>query len=124
MIPRISRALFLTHGMGLLRIRAVNSITRPFLSTPDGRKLQQEDELKGLNDEIAELKCELLAAVDSGERTAIRNQIAATTYRFAAIKNEITALLAIQQGTVASPIAVIFSNPVNRNLFAQSVDGC
>ena len=85
MISRISLALFvvlaiiipvnafLTRGMGLVRFKAVNSITRPFLSTPDGRNLLQEDELKGLKDKIAEHERELLTVVDSAERTAIRN---------------------------------------------------
>ena len=109
MISRISLALFvvlaiiipvnafLTRGMGLVRFKAVNSITRPFLSTPDGRNLQQEDELKGLKDKIAEHERELLTVVDSAERTAIRNQIAANTNLLNTLKS--------QQGTVASPIS-------------------
>jgi hypothetical protein len=157
MIPRISLALlvvvlaiintvnaFLSRGMGLVRFKAVNSITRPFLSTSDESNLPQEDEIKGLKedvkvlkikreellpsdplylafteemtavrnqvtallttqqeikrlkDEIAELKRDLLTVVDSGERTAIRNQMSS-------YQKDITALR--QQGTVASPIS-------------------
>ena len=106
MIPRIAFLVvvlaiistvnaFLTHGMGLVRLKAVNSITRPFLSTSDGRNLQQEDELKGLKDKIAEHERELLTVVDSAERTAIRDQISSC-------RKDITALR--QQGTFASPI--------------------
>ena len=109
MISRISLALFvmlaiistvnafLTRGMGLVRFKAVDSFTRPFLSTSDGLNLQHEDEIKGLKDKIAEHERHLLTVVDSGERTAIVNQMTA-------IRNQITALLTIQQGTFPSPI--------------------
>ena len=94
------KAAFLTHGTGLVRIKAGDSITRPFLSTSDGRNSQQEDELKGLKDEIAELKCELLTVVDPAEKTAIRDQISTCRKHIIAI---------LQQGTFVSPTSVIFS---------------
>ena len=117
---------FIKKGTGVVRFKGVNSITRPFLSTSDGRNLQQEDKIKGLEDKIAEherdlaeLKRDLSTVVDSGERTAIRNQMTSISNQMTSIRNDITALR--QQGTFASPISVIFSNPLNINLFAQSL---
>ena len=104
---------FLTRGMGLVRFKAVDSITRPFLSTSDGQNLQQEAELKGLKDKIAEHERELLTVVDSGERTAIRNQIAANTILLSTLKS--------QQGNLPHIFAVFFSNRLIHILFAQSL---
>ena len=129
MIPRISLALlvvvlaiistvsaFLTPGMGLVRLKAVKSITRPFLSTSDESNLQQDDEFKRLKDEIAEHKRDLLTVVDSGERTAIRNQIAANTNLLG-----ILSTLKSQQGNLPHIFAVFFSNRLINILFAQSL---
>ena len=124
MISRISLALFvvlaiistvnafLTHGMGLVRFKAVDSTSRSFLSTSDGSNLQQEDKIKGLEDEIAELKRDLLTVVESAERTAIREQISSC-------RKDITALR--QQGTFPSPTSVIFSRYLSITPFAHSL---
>ena len=109
MIHRISLALllviknpsivnaFLPHGIGLVRYKAVSSITRPFVSISDESNWQREDEIKLLNDKVAEYKRELLTVVDSEEKTAIIKHMTA-------ISNNITALRTIR-GTVASPIS-------------------
>ena len=93
MIPRISLALlavlsifstvnaFLTHGTGLVRM------TRPFLSTSDESNLQQQ-EMKGLKDKIVQYERELLTVADSGERTALRNQITANTNLLNTLKSQ------------------------------------
>ncbi len=101
MIYRISLALlivvlaiistvnaFLSHGTGLVRFKAVDSTTRSFLSTSDGQNLQQDDELKGLKDKIAEHERELLTVVDSAERTAIRDQISSCRKDITALRQQ------------------------------------
>jgi hypothetical protein len=92
---------FLTRGRGLVRIKAVDSITRPFLSRSDGWNLQWEDEMKRLEDKRAEYKRELLTVVDSGERTAITKQMTAIT-------KQITELLTTQRGYKNSPVPLRF----------------
>ena len=105
---------FLTHGTtGLVRFKAVDSITRSFLSTSDGFNLQQGDETKGLKDKIAEHERELLTVADPGERTAIRNQITANT-------NLLITLLS-QQGNLPHIFPFFVFNPLNNVLFAQSL---
>ena len=121
MIPRISLAFlvvvlaiistvnaFLTHGMGLVRLKVVNSITRPFLSTSDGSNLHHEvqNTTATLEDQINQLQSEISA-------TKIRrNELLPSDRDLAiALTGEITAntnllnTLKSQQGTVASPIS-------------------
>jgi hypothetical protein len=95
MIYRISGGLaiisaakaFLTHGTGMVRIKAIYSITQPYLSRSDGWNFQ-EDEVKGLKDEIAKHERELLTVVDSRERAAIINQITACRDDITAIRQQ------------------------------------
>ena len=82
------KTVFLTHGIGLVRPKVVDSTTRPFLSTSGKSNLQQEDEIKGLKDKIAEQERDLLTALDSTKRSAIRIQIAANTNLLSTLKSQ------------------------------------
>jgi hypothetical protein len=97
------KAAFLNYGMGLVRSTAMDSTTRRFLSTSDDSNLKRADEIKALNDKIADYEHKLLTAADSSERTAIINQVTA-------IRNQVTALLTTQQGNLPHILPSVFSD--------------
>ena len=136
MISRISLSLFvvlaiiipvnafITRGMGLVRFKAVDSITRPFLSTSDGSNLhhevqnttaQLEDQINQLQSEISATKIrrnELLPS-DRDLAIALTGEITANTNLLNTLKS--------QQGTFASPIPpsfpILLDNILCPNLF-------
>ena len=104
---------FLTHGTGLFRFKAVDSITRSFLSTSDGRNLQREDKINELEEDVKVLKIKREELLPSDPLYL------AFTEEMTAIRKDITALR--QQGTFASPIPMSFpislDNILRPNLF-------
>ena len=114
--------VLVTHGTGLVHFKAVDSITRSFLSTSDGSNSQHdvqkttatlEDQINQIQSEISATKGrrnELLSS-DRDLAIALTEEIVETEKRLR--------ILTKQRGNLPRIYPFFFSNPLNNVLFAQ-----